>query len=110
MAEDDDFFDIEEEETALLQKERSSTPIIANKSQKEEAILRRASTESNIKCKPLKEDFIGKQNREILRQNLNDIDLERQPLTKSGQNQNQGTSWRMFEGISEFDRRCSDIL
>ena len=69
MAEEDDFFDIEEEETALLHKERSSLPVISNKSQKEEAIDKRASIESNIKCKPLKEDFIGKQNQEILRQN-----------------------------------------
>ena len=69
MAEEDDFFDIEEEETALLHKESSSLPVIANKSQKEEAIDKRASKESDIKCKPLKEDFIGKQNQEILRQN-----------------------------------------
>ena len=38
MAEEDDFFDIEEEETALLHKERSSLPVIANKSKKEKAI------------------------------------------------------------------------
>ena len=32
MAEDDDFFDIEEEDTALLHKERSSMPVMTNKS------------------------------------------------------------------------------